>query len=249
MRFMGGKFRQSKQIAKIIGERHGKGFHYCEPFAGGMWSATRVIKELNPTQVLLSDINRPLVLLWQGLIDGSITLPTYCTQETHAKYKETQDPDDPLTAWYGIACSFGGMWYGTFARRERGDTIYDCTPDIKSTMKKIAILRQAHNLELNCQDYWDQTKDLQDWVIYLDPPYDNSMKVHGFSGSFDYPLFYDRARFLGQYNDVYITCFDAPENTVTLFEWGNTTTTVSSSKGQSGYRHKKKVNEKLIQLF
>jgi len=222
MRYMGGKYRQSKKIVELIKQREGTNFKYCEPFAGGMWSATRVIKELQPSKIILSDINKSLILLWRNLISGELTLPETVTDEIYKKYQKQQDMDDPLTAWYGIACSFGGKWYGALARQERGyKDKYNFSAQVNSTMKKVEVLRKTKNLQLFCADYWDVVKNLKGWVIYLDPPYAGE-KVHGFCGHFNYSLFFERVKQISKYNNVYFTCFNCPNEFTIIYDWGDT---------------------------
>ena len=63
MRYMGGKFRQSKAICQVLKPYINKNTVYVEPFCGGMWSAARVARELKPKEMILNDINKPLMLV------------------------------------------------------------------------------------------------------------------------------------------------------------------------------------------
>ncbi len=230
LHYRGGKFRQSKQITRIIKENHGTGFKYCEPFCGAMWSACRTIEECSPVKVVLSDINEHLMLFWREVIAGRLELPTFCTEETHARYKKERPKDDPLTAWYGVGASFGAGWFGAFARRKKGDTIYDLRSQVRGTMKKVEILRTVPDLNLRCCDYWDVLQELEDGhVVYLDPPYERRDKSRPYIKSdLNYPLFWDRVRKLGERHFVYVTAFEFPYDFETLYDWGNTTLTLAS---------------------
>jgi hypothetical protein len=124
MRYMGGKFRQSKAIVQCLRPYFNENTMYVEPFCGGMWSACRVIDELHPKSVILNDINKPLMLLWDKCIkDGVDWLPTdsEVVEREYQNYRLVQDENDPLTAWYGIALSFGGKWFGGVARNSKDD--------------------------------------------------------------------------------------------------------------------------------
>ena len=124
MRYMGGKFRQSKAICQILKPHINEETIYVEPFCGGMWSAVRVARELYPKKMILNDINKPLMLLWEKcLAEGCDWLPINDEEieSNYQHYRITRDENDPLTAWYGIALSFGGKWFGGVARGHRND--------------------------------------------------------------------------------------------------------------------------------
>lgn len=122
MRYMGGKFRQSKAICQVLKPFINEDTVYVEPFCGGMWSAARVAKQLKPGLMILNDVNKPLMLLWEKCLrEGCEWLPTDSdtVEREYQGYKARQDENDPLTAWYGIALSFGGKWFGGIARNSR----------------------------------------------------------------------------------------------------------------------------------
>lgn len=234
MRYMGGKFRQSKAICQILKPYITSETVYVEPFCGGMWSAARVAKELKPGLMILNDINRPLMLLWEKcLADGCDWLPVDAGQveREYPKYRITQDDNDPLTAWYGIALSFGGKWFGGVARHTKGqqETTYEA--ERKSMYKKIGSLRMVET-EL----YIGYYKDLEipdNAVVYLDPPYEGRTKAHHFD-SFNYGEFWDYARELSKRCVVFTSCFDCPADFEMVYEWGDTVVRHLNSKGTDG---------------
>lgn len=139
MRYMGGKFRQSKAICQTLKPYINPSTIYVEPFCGGMWSVTRVVKELHPKKVILNDINRPLMLLWEKCLEnGCDWLPVdpLVIEENYPKYKAMQNENDPLTAWYGVALSFGGKWFGGIARCSKGHMEKSYEPERESTRKR-----------------------------------------------------------------------------------------------------------------
>lgn len=141
MWYMGGKFRQSKAIVQCLKPYFNENTVYVEPFCGGMWSACRVIDELHPKSVILNDINKPLMLLWDRCIkEGCNFLPTNDEEIEHNYpiYKAKQDDNDPLTAWYGAALSFGGKWFGGVVHGRKNDgTTYVRGTSIKCMNKKL----------------------------------------------------------------------------------------------------------------
>ena len=239
MWYMEGKHRQSKAIAAYL-KSVGTGFRYCEPFCGSMSSAVRVIAECSPQEVRLYDINRPLMLLWQRLVAGRVILPRLVSDADYRRFSQRRDPDDPLTAWYGIAVSFGGKWFGGLARHSRVHAArYDFTPQVNSTMRKVVTLRSAQRLRLAACDYWAAISQLREFVLYLDPPYADRTKAHHFD-SFDTPLFWDRVRQMSQRNVICTSCFDCPADFQTVHEWGNTVVSYHTAP------HQNCTNEKLV---
>ena len=240
MRYMGGKFRQSKAIVEVLRPYVTSDTVYVEPFCGGMWSATRVARELHPKEMVLNDINKPLMLLWEKCLEeGCDWLPVDAEliEREYPKYRTTQDENDPLTAWYGIALSFGGKWFGGVARHTKGqrETTYEA--ERKSMYKKIDSLRKVET-ELHTGHY----KDLEipnEAVVYLDPPYEGRTKAHHFN-SFNYDEFWQWVRELSKRCIVFTSCFDCPSDFKTVHEWGDTVVRHLNGKGTDG------TNERLV---
>lgn len=234
MRYMGGKFRQSKAICQVLKPFVNEDTVYVEPFCGGMWSAARVARELHPKKMILNDINRPLMLLWEKcLAEGCDWLPVDAEQveREYPKYKNIQDDNDPLTAWYGIALSFGGKWFGGVARNSKDDHSHGYLAERKSMYKKIDSLRKVKT-ELHTGSY----KDLEipnEVVVYLDPPYEGRTKAHHFD-RFDYGEFWQWVRELSKRCIVFISCFDCPTDFETVYEWGDTVVRHLNGKGTDG---------------
>ena len=237
---MGGKHRQAKAIAAYLQSVSGTGFRYCEPFCGSVSSAVRVITECAPREVRLYDVNRPLILLWQRLLAGTLRLPLRVTDADYQRFSRLRDPGDPLTAWFGIALSFRGKWFGGLARRAPGRRAsYDFSSQVTTTLRKVDVLRAARRLRIAVCDYWAAVGQLRGFTIYLDPPYADRTKAHDFS-SFDTPLFWERTRQLSRHNTVCATCFDCPADFRAVHEWGDTI---------SGYHaalHREDTNERLV---
>ena len=187
---MGGKFRQSKAICQTLKPHISPNVVYVEPFCGGMWSAARVARELHPKKMVLNDINKPLMLLWEKCLkNGCDWLPVdpLIIEENYPKYKAAQDENDPLTAWYGVALSFGGKWFRGVARCPKDKRRKSYEYERKSIRKKIDSLRMVET-----EMYTGSYKDLEipnGAVVYCDPPYEGRTKAHHF-GYFNYDEFW-----------------------------------------------------------
>lgn len=236
---MGGKFRQSKAICQVLKPYVCSNTVYVEPFCGGMWSAARVAKELHPGKMVLNDINKPLMLLWEKCLkNGCDWLPIDPTivEENYPKYKATQNENDPLTAWYGVALSFGGKWFGGVARDKYPYAVNYGYCRV-STQKKVDSLRMVET-EMRTGSY----KGLEipnDAVVYCDPPYEGRIKAHHFD-DFNYDEFWGWVRELSKRCTVFTSCFDCPADFETVYEWGDTVVRHLNSKGSDN------TNERLV---
>lgn len=71
MRYMGGKFRQSKAIIEQLVIHKGNCYGYMEPFCGAMGVAEKalpVLAEHGFTEFHLYDISEPLINMWKAAI-------------------------------------------------------------------------------------------------------------------------------------------------------------------------------------
>lgn len=238
MRYMGGKFRQSKAIVEVLRPYVTTDTVYVEPFCGGMWSAARVARELHPKRMILNDINKPLMLLWEKCLrEGCDWLPQYPTVEECTKYKQTQPENDPLTAYYGFGFSFGGAWYTSYIKP---DTSHN-GDQVKSVKRKIDALSQTP-LALYCGSYEDL--NIPDGaVVYCDPPYAQRTKAHHFD-KFDYNEFWRWVRELSKRCTVFTSCFDCPADFEVVYSWGDTVHRYTDGKRETEYTDG--TNERLV---
>lgn len=234
MWYMGGKFRQSKQIVEMLRPYFNGNTIYVEPFCGGLWSAARIAKELKPNKMILNDVNKPLMLLWEKCYnEGCDWLPTDM-QEIEQHYHEIKaaaDDNNPLTAWYGIACSFGGKWFGGVARSSHNGNGVGFEPQKRSTAEKVRCVSMC-----NPQFFIDSYESLtipDGAVVYCDPPYEGRTKAHHFN-KFDYELFWKWVRELSTRCVVFTSCFDCPSDFKTVYNWGDTVVRHLNSKGKDG---------------
>ena len=233
---MGGKYRQSRAIVECLRPYAEDGFTYAEPFCGGMWSAARVCRDLRPGRVILSDINKSLMLLWDRVLrEGTDWLPTdpQEIEDNYQHYRRERSEDDPLTAWYGIACSFGGKWFAGLCRdyrsRVRPNNRYEESRN--STARKAGALR-PYRPELSYGEY--RGLFIPDGaVVYCDPPYEGRTKGHRFD-TFDYGEFWQWVRDLSARCTVFTSCFDAPDDFRDVYRWGDTVTRHYRGRGSDG---------------
>lgn len=246
MRYMGGKFRQRRAIADALRPYIDGDTTYVEPFLGGGWSFAHVIDTCRPGHAIGADVNGSLVELWKRVVaEGVDWLPTSLeeVEANYHAYKDAQDMSDPLTAWYGVACSFGGKWYGGVARNKTTTGPIGFEGQARSTERKAASMRTCPDLTLLCCSY-DELEIPDGAVVYCDPPYSGGKsrtKAHRFE-DFDVDAYYDWVRELSHRCVVVCSTFDAPEDFVTVHDWGDTRVTHLNGRD----RAERPTTEKLI---
>jgi DNA adenine methylase len=226
MNYMGGKYRQGPKIADFILKRVDPETPYYEPFCGAMGVASRIVPHLKGF-IQLSDLNEPLINMWRAVIGGWVP-PDVITEETYQYYKNTRNPEDPMTAYCGFGMSFGGKWWGGYARNSTGCNFAIIAK--RSTLLKASMLLKS-KFKLVCCDYLD-VKPIGA-TIYLDPPYNGRTNAYGVS--FDHQTFWEYARGLvAEGNQVFLTEFDAPDDWVRVFNFGNTVVGHYAGKPKDG---------------
>lgn len=226
MQYLGGKFRQGKQIAKIVKNLIEPQQIYIEPFCGALSSALAVSKEVN-NLLILSDANEALITMWQYAING-YEFPEYVSEETWRRYKKDQNPKDPLTAFIGCGCSFAGWWFEAYARRHKGNLNRNYAQSAKESIsKKIEQLKKI-NYFLACKDYREY-KDVKGQFFYLDPPY-KGRKQNRCMEKFNHEEFWNFVRELSKDNCVIISEFEVPKDFIVLYEFGDTVARHYNSK-------------------
>jgi DNA adenine methylase len=197
--YLGGKAKIATKIVAAIRADGGArpGYRVWEPFCGGL-GATMALATLGP--VICSDANPALISLYRAVQSGWVPQPV--TEDDYRAARNLPDTD-PRKAFAGYACSFGGKWFGGYARARRG-TDY-------AAVAQRAIARQvpsAHSFD--CWSFLDVEPQPLPIVIYCDPPYAGTT---GYSavGAFDHPAFWARAEQWARLDvPVYVSEFTAP---------------------------------------
>lgn len=227
MQYQGGKSRISKNISEVISEVSGRqiensntnsrndngisrnrqgGRTFLSLFCGSCAVESKV-KGFD--KLILNDNHSYLISLLKGVQNG-YELPEKITEEEYKYIREHKDEDKVLTGFVGFGCSFGGKWFGGYARN-KGGTNY-ALQSKKSLLKDIKTLMNA---EFSCKDYRDVELP-QNCVIYADPPYNNTTgygKV-----KFDSPTFWEYAREVSKNHLMFISEQAAPDDFISIWE-------------------------------
>lgn len=195
MKYFGGKVRLGLQLADIINEiRLADSYH--EPFCG-MYSVGRHIKTRERSG---ADAHPDLVLLLKAVQDGWVG-PQNISEFTYNICKKSSP--SALRAFVGFGCSFGGKFFGGYARDR---TKRNYAKNASRSLKKLSsTLRGVHFYQ---QDYLAYMGGAD--IIYCDPPYRGTT---GFShGKFDSNTFWEWVRGLSKRAIVLVSEYEAPDD-------------------------------------
>ena len=203
MKYVGSKNRLSKQIAPIIQsyiDNMPDCRGYLEPFVGG----ANMIDKIKCPCKIGNDIHKYLIALLNHVSETTDDLPDSITEE---EYNAVRTNPSNYPDWYvGLVgfCSFGGKWWGGYAKDKRGDDY--CGQAKRGLIKNLS---GVVNATFTCLDYKDV--EIPDGaVVYCDPPYANTT---GYTvGQFDTNEFWDYMRQLSKRCDVYISEESAPDD-------------------------------------
>lgn len=206
MRYQGGKARLGKRIAEVIlsyrdPERHTR---YVEPFVGGTGVLTHMARQFEDVQA--SDALQDITLMWDAVVNDGWVPPTDVGEDLYGQLRE-DDVSSALRGFVGTACSFGGKWFGGYARDKQNNN-YAATGSR-------AITKQAQrmsNVTFTHADYRDVQVDATD-IVYCDPPYANTTSYTA-TPNFDTQTFWSWCDEAVEAHEatVFVSEFNAPDH-------------------------------------
>lgn len=225
MKYQGGKTKIAKPIVEAISQNleicvGGQAPIFVSLFCGSCAVESRIS---GFQKKILNDKHEYLIELLKGVQSG-YELPD-CISEGQYKYiREHKDEDRILTGFVGFGCSFGGKWFGGYARDGNGRN-YTLEAK-KSLLRDMQGLKDA---EFLCGDYRDV--DLPDGcVVYADPPYAGTT---GYAvGKFDSEEFWKYMRKISQDHIVFISEESAPTDFEAIWSKSITRTLDVNKKNQ-----------------
>jgi len=209
MHYSGGKERIASKISMVLQPYVDESGVYIEPFLGG----ASVFARIKAQEKHGSDANPWLMTMWQACLDGW-SPPDTVSEDEYADIKRRK-PKGPITAFVGFGCSFGGKWFGGYARCAQGKS-YAAVAQ-RSIARKIAGFGAAN---LRCVPYDRSSAGLHsNAVIYCDPPYINTTDCYS-TDRFDSERFWGWVRkqeVLG--HSVFVSEYVAPDDFVAVAEF------------------------------
>lgn len=197
MMYLGGKARIAKDIVSVLNEYRKPNQLFVEPFVG----AANIISRMNGERHAY-DNHRELIELYRALQSGWIPPSELTEQESNAL--KTEEKELHLKAFAGFGCSFGGKYFGGYARNNRGRNY--CGDAKRTLLRAIA---KMQNVKFGCKDYRDI--EYNNALIYCDPPYEKTTKYT--TGSFDSNTFWQWCRDMqARGNTVIVSEYKAPDD-------------------------------------
>lgn len=216
MRYVGGKSKIAGRIASAILQNSTSRDTYLEPFVGGGSVLAKIAPHFRRT--LAGDASEDLILMWLAVREGWV--PPAVTYERYQELRYSRTPSAER-GFAGFGGSFGGRWFGGFAR---GGYNSDGTPRNHQAESSRAVMRIADairdsDVQFECRDYrsW-QAEPNERFVIYCDPPYAVSLQDYYKPGAFDSVEFWDHAaQWAESGHEVFVSEYTAPEGWVSIW--------------------------------
>jgi DNA adenine methylase len=198
VQYLGGKTRIAKQIAAEIDRVRRPGQLVWDAFCGGL-SVSVALRANGP--VLSTDACAPLIALYQAVQAGWV--PPHEVSET--TYRAARDlPDsDPMKAFCGFGCSFGGKWFGGYGRGK-------AHPNGLAGYAARGLAASVQGLTIRQVDFLSVAPRPLDAIIYLDPPYKGTT---GYGQAFDHEAFYTLMRRWAEFCPVFVSEYSLPFGT------------------------------------
>lgn len=181
MRYPGSKKRFGRQLKSVIESVRTHQTAYLEPFLGGGESFEAIAPLFD--RAYGGDIHEDIALMWQAVAQGWEP-PIDVSEELYHSLRH-QKPS-ALRGFVGAGCSFGGKWFGGFARGGFNGT----NPRNHQNESQRAVVRAApafNGAEVRHCSYEDWNPQ-QDTLVYCDPPYIGTLK---YAYHFDHSIFWD----------------------------------------------------------
>ena len=203
MRYNGGKFSCSKELAQILNSYCSPNKVYWEPFVG----AANVIEKISATKRIGSDKDLAIISLLKAVQKG--WEPPYAV--TEQQYKDIRDKgnlEDPIYAFAKYGCSFGGKPWGGYARSGTRNYALNARNSLLKQKKYLS------DVLFMCTDY---TADIKADIVYCDPPYKDTTVV-GCCEKFDSDSFWEWVREKSKTAKVFVSEQVAPSDFICVWE-------------------------------
>jgi DNA adenine methylase len=202
MKYLGGKSRLGARIGEelmwLLGDRH-----FYEPFVGGF----NIAQHVDCKYVYCSDVHPALISMYNAIKKGWVP-PREADEVDYYEAKMYED-SNPLKAFLGFGCSFGGKYYGGWARGKTRDSY--CREAYNAIMNKRSTIERCY---FKCCNY----SDITPWapsLIYCDPPYAGTT---GYTHEFNHERFWAWCQHMSKEHIVVVSEFECPVPHELLFE-------------------------------
>ena len=206
---MGSKARIAKDILPFILKNRKENQWYVEPFVGGANCIDKVTGNR-----LGADNNKYVIALLQS-IQEDWNPPPILTEIDYYSIKAQPDKyPEALVGFAAICCSYGGKWWGGYARSQghygqNRNHALEALSALKAQREDLKgiIFKHSSYLDLRIPDKS---------IIYCDPPYRDSTK---YATNFDYNLFYSWCKNQKEKgHEIFISEYNMPNEFTCVWE-------------------------------
>lgn len=203
MRYLGGKSRIAKEVVSLITSVQLKGQVFIEPFVGGC----NITPLVQGTRVA-NDISLPLISLLKAVQNGWEP-PSVVTEHEYKRARNLEDTN-PLKGFIGFGCSYGGRYFGGYARCSQGRNYAEASA--RGLLKIAPLIKDV----LFTQGSYSRMRLPAESLIYCDPPY---WGATGYDNSINYREFYEwcrAARRAG--HSIFVSEYRMPKDFICVWE-------------------------------
>lgn len=194
--YVGSKRLIAKRILPILMEGHNSGAAYIEPFVGGCNMMEHIRSDIPRVG---SDNNPWVIALYKGLLAGE-AMPDRVSEYEYSVANDCRFVDF-RTAFIGFGCSYGGKFFGGYARNSM-DTNYAIQ------FKRGLFIQRSklRGVSFIHSDY--EGLSIPDGsTVYCDPPYEGTL---GYGAAFNHSRFWSWAEELSGRCRVFVSEYSAP---------------------------------------
>lgn len=178
MRYFGGKFKISKDLANVLNPIT-KGKPFVDLFCG----ACNVVEKITTASSRTANDNNPYLIALLKAIQNDYEPPIEVSEEQYRYTMSHLDEKPALSGFIGIGCSFGGGWKNGYARRR--DKYRNYAKDAHNTLLKQK--PKLGGVTFTSCDY-NKASIPVGAVVYCDPPYKGTTNKY-YAKKFDYDAF------------------------------------------------------------
>lgn len=234
MRYIGGKSKIAKGITEAILTNSVSRKYYLEPFVGG--GAVFPIMAPHFEWSVAGDTHEDLILMWNALIFEGWEPPTGISESDYQSLRN--DQPSPLRSLAGFGGSFGGKWFGGYARGGKNADGSPRNHQGESARSLIAARSRIHSEltpsrvgRFRHQSY-REWKPIPGTVVYADPPYTDTQGYA--TGEFDSGEFWGTMEEWGQNGcEVFVSEYAAPDGWVPIWSASHRQSLVRPEQGRS----------------
>jgi DNA adenine methylase len=210
MNYQGSKRRIAKQIIDKCIEFAPDPRIWIEPFVGG----ANVIDKVSANYTRVGyDLSQPLITLFLAFKAGWLP-PDAVSEKEYLDIRDNpQNYSEELYAFVGFTCSWGGKWWGGYARSGNRNFAREGRDNLLKQLSKL------DGIELLCADYCNIELPEEPAIIYCDPPYKNTLNYNSTKSKFNSDEFWAwAAQCTADGHYVFVSEYEAPDDWETVLE-------------------------------